>query len=253
MKSLLAGLLTLAAALPARADLQLLEGSLGVGLYALESPLGRSAELLLQLPEQIDGWAPVPLHLRVLKAGVESIHLLTEGDESEELGRFELGAAVRPDLMARYRSGGESGIRVEARTAKRLLSMRRSYRTVTTLAAPESSSPPSDTAASAQLRLQAYRDSQGLTYVRLAGMPPLVESVQHPERLWQQTPRVDGFELLDGREQLLVRAELSEAMARQPYLRFVIEGLAEGDTLYLRWNNREGESGELSVAVGSVE
>lgn len=101
--------------------------------------------------------------------------------------------------------------------------------------------------------MSASLDAQGVTWVLLAGMLPLVEAVQHPEQLWQPGPRVDGFELVDGQEQVRVRGELAEAMALQPYLRFAIEGLAQGDTLSLRWYNREGESGELSVDVDSAE
>lgn len=143
MKRLLTGLLLmLVAALPARADLPLLDGNLEVQGYAPEASAEMSAELLLQLPEQIDGWAPVPLHLKVLSTGVESIRLLTDEPEPLELARFELGAGVRPDLQARYHSSGESGILVQVRTAERLLSARRSYRTVAAFAAPEPAAAP---------------------------------------------------------------------------------------------------------------
>lgn len=102
MKRLLTGLLLmLVAALPARADLPLLDGNLEVQGYAPEASAEMSAELLLQLPEQIDGWAPVPLHLKVLSTGVESIRLLTDEPEPLELARFELGAGVRPRICRR--------------------------------------------------------------------------------------------------------------------------------------------------------
>ena len=107
-----------------RAELPLLNGNLELGLRLPQVQPEPSADLLLQLPEQIDGWAPVPLHLSVLVDGVESIRLLTSGPEAVELAAFELSPRVRPDLVTRYHPQGEAGMEAQVRTAERLLVQR---------------------------------------------------------------------------------------------------------------------------------
>lgn len=233
---------------PVSADLPLLDGNLDVRPYVSAAPSEFSADLLLQLPAQVDGWAPVPLRVRVLQQGVESIRLLTDEQEPVELARFELGPGVRPDLATRYQSHGESGILAMVQTADRVLAKRRSYVTVAAFERPEAQ-PDAQITEPPALRLSARRDAQGITVVELDGTLPLVEAVQHPELLRNAGPAVTGFELFDNQQQLLVRAELSDALALRPFLRLVLEGQAVGDQLLLRWRNRSGESGELGATV----
>lgn len=155
-----AALLLMASA--TRAELSLLDGNLDLGLQVPQVQPEPSADLLLQLPEQIDGWAPVPLHLSVLADGVESIRLLTSGPASVELASFELSPRVRPDLVTRYHPQGASGLEAQVRTAERLLVQRRIYRQTAGFPLPEAEEAPT-VSEPGELVLRARRNPAGLT------------------------------------------------------------------------------------------
>lgn len=249
MKGPIAGvMLASMVALPGHADLPLLDGNLDVQPYASVAPAEFSADLLLQVPEQVDGWAPVPLRLRVLRSDVEWIRLLTDEAKPVELARIELGPVGRPDLVTRFHSRGEEGVVAMVGTADRVLAQRRSYRTESAFDTPEPLSAASPLEAPT-LRLSAQRDVQGMTSVVVEGSIPLVEAVQHPERLRQLGPNVSDLELLNDKGQLLVRADLADAMGMQPYMLLLIEGLEAGEMLHLRWRDPTGELSEISVPV----
>lgn len=231
-----------------RAELPLLNGNLELGLRLPQVQPEPSADLVLQLPEQIDGWAPVPLHLSVLVDGVESIRLLTSGPEAVELAAFELSPRVRPDLVTRYHPQGEAGMEAQVRTAERLLVQRRVYRQTSGFPLPEAEEAPT-VSEPPELTLRARRNPAGLTLVELDGALPLVEAVQHPQLLRSVGPQVSRFRLLDPQQQLLLAAELSPALALQPYLQLKIDDLAPGDELRLRWQGPSGEAGEIMTRV----
>lgn len=241
-----AALLLMASA--TRAELSLLDGNLDLGLQVPQVQPEPSADLLLQLPEQIDGWAPVPLHLSVLADGVESIRLLTSGPASVELASFELSPRVRPDLVTRYHPQGASGLEAQVRTAERLLVQRRIYRQTAGFPLPEAEEAPT-VSEPGELVLRARRNPAGLTRVELDGALPLVAAVQHPQLLRSAGPQITRFQLLDQQDELLVAAELGPAMALQPYLQLKIDGLAAGDTLQLRWQGPSGEAGDIMARV----
>ena len=85
--------------------------------------------------------------------------------------------------------------------------------------------------------------------MELDGALPLVEAVQHPQLLRSVGHQVSRFRLLDPQQQLLLAAELSPALALQPYLQLKIDDLAPGDELRLRWQGPSGEAGEIMTRV----
>ncbi|GGB95690.1 hypothetical protein GCM10011352_22230 [Marinobacterium zhoushanense] len=258
---------------PAAADLPLLNGNLQVP-YVVAPRYESSADILLQLPRQVDPLVPVPIGIRVFQDRVQSITLLTDEVEPVQLARFDLEPEVRPELSTRFRARG-GGVLVVVRTEDRILAARRDYALVTAAASAALQSPgpgtgltspavevPSAAGSSAasdaltdvgedsfmaSMELRAWRRRE-VNYVELRPVAPLSSRVQQLDATAVLQQGLDRFELFQSDKRLL-SASIGDSLWYEPYFRFSFSVGDVGDELVLSWQGSNGTEGQLSTTI----
>ncbi|WP_217414809.1 thiosulfate oxidation carrier complex protein SoxZ [Marinobacterium ramblicola] len=258
---------------PVLADLPLLNGNLQVP-YMAAPRYESSADVLLQMPRQVDPAVPVPIGIRVLQDGVRSITLLTDEVEPVELARFDLEPGARPELSTRIRAR-EGGVLVVVRTDARILAARRDYTLVTGVAsaahdsteltpalppsaavsagAAGSSAAPAAVVGAAEsefmqsMELRAWRRRE-VNYVELRPVEPLSSRVQHLDGAPVAQARLERFELFQADNPLL-SASIGDRLWFEPYFRFSFSTGEVGDELVLSWRGPDGSEGQLSTTI----
>lgn len=256
----------LALAMPcaAFADLPELFGNMQIP-STLPSMVEDSADLIIQVPRQVDPASPVPLRVRVLQSPVAAITLLSDSVDPVQLASFEMQPGVDAQLATRFMSSGAGGVMVVVRTAtNRIFAGRRTFELMPNAGlvvpeAPEVASVASvgesaveadsgaETEASQEVRLDAEILSEDRARVVLRSAEPLVKRMQHQVLRRSENP-VSSFELKH-KERVLVSADLDASMWSDPFFSFGFVGAKVGDTLTLTWVRADGEQGELQTTI----
>ena len=259
---------------PVSADLPLLNGNLQVPIGTAPQ-YESSADILLQLPAQVDSRAPVPLGIRVFQDPVQSITLLTDEVEPVQLARFDLDPGTRPELSTRLRAR-KGGVLVVVRTDSRIIASRRGYTLVGEPAADdvvapereedrvqdqgtELSGPVEVSAATAALpdaegvdlmqgmELRAWRDKD-IYHVELRPAEPLTARMQHLDAASMADSGLRQFEIFHAENRLL-SAEIIDGFWYRPYFRFSFSEGDSGDELVLSWRGSDGAEGQLTTTI----
>lgn len=211
-----------------------------IGTPVVES----SADVLLQLPDQVDGVAPVPVSVRVLQSGVEWITLLTASDHSRVLARFSLESSAIPEVSTRFRSGKVRGVLAVVTLPERILTTERSFSVVPPARSDQTNAlvqvaPSNDT-----LNLDAKTDGKK-TIVHFRSVNASLKPVPAPV---SGSPYIQRFELWHGGKRV-VSAELSAKIWCKPFFQFAFKGGKKGDVVKVHWQGSDGSEGELATRI----